>query len=343
MFSVLDDTKLQELLLHNGEKKYRVGQIHQAIYKDLVESIDDITTLPEQVRKLLKENCFIQSLKNVATAQSANDQSTKVVFETEDHLFIESVLMRHLTGRITLCISSQVGCPMGCAFCATGKMGLKRNLTFYEILDQVLTFQKLLKKEGTGIRNIVFMGMGEPLMNYENVIQAIRILNDPKKLEIGARHITISTCGIIPGIEKLIGEKLQVKLAISLHAPNNELREKLMPINKKYPLKELIKILDTYSAITNKRIFYEYIMLKDINDQDKHARELGKLLKGKLAHVNLIPFNPIEKTEFLKTDQPRIKSFQSILENYGIPSTVRVSLGDDISAACGQLAKKQTK
>lgn len=340
MFSLLDDESLLPFLENQGEKKFRLSQIHQSLYKDLIEDINDISTLPEPLRKELKSEFFMSSLQAVQLQHSKKDNTSKVLFKTGDNLFIEAVLMRHLTGRITLCISSQVGCPMNCSFCATGKLGFYRNLMFFEIIEQVLFFERQLQKEGLTIRNIVFMGMGEPLLNFEEVIKAIRILNNPKKLELGARHITISTCGIIPGIQKLIAENIQVKLAISLHASNDELRNKLMPINKRYSLQQLVKTLDIYSIVTNKRIFYEYILLKNVNDQDIHAHELGKLLRGKLAHVNLIPWNSVDSLSFERTDQKRMKHFQAILESYSIPSTIRISLGDDISAACGQLAKK---
>jgi len=339
--SLLDQEKLESFLIEQGEKKYRMEQIYQAVYKDFVGEIKEISTLPESLRKKLQDHFFLSSLTPITMQQSQKDETSKALFETQDHLFVESVLMRHLTGRITLCISSQVGCPMGCAFCATGKLGFFRNLTFYEIIDQILYFERLLKKEGKELRNIVFMGMGEPLLNYENVIRAIKTINDPKRLEKGARHITISTCGIVPGIERLIEEKLQIKLAISLHAPNDTIRNQLMPVSKKFPLDQLMASLDHYSSVTNKRIFYEYILLKGINDEDAQAKELGKLLQGKLAHVNLIPYNHVEGIAYERTEENQMKKFQHILENYGVPSTIRVSLGDDIAAACGQLAKKK--
>jgi 23S rRNA (adenine2503-C2)-methyltransferase len=339
--SLLDQEKLESFLLEEGEKKYRIEQIYHAVYKDFVGGIKEISTLPESLRKKLQDHFVLSSLTPITMQQSQKDATSKALFKTQDHLFVESVLMRHLTGRITLCISSQVGCPMGCAFCATGKLGFFRNLTFYEIIDQILYFERLLKKEGKELRNIVFMGMGEPLLNYENVIRAIKTINDPKRLAKGARHITISTCGIVPAIEKLIEEKLQIKLAISLHAPNDMIRNQLMPVNKRYPLDQLMTVLDHYSSVTNKRIFYEYILLRGVNDQDIHAHELGKRLQGKLAHVNLIPYNHVEGVVYQKTEQAQMKNFQRILAHYGIPSTIRVSLGDDIAAACGQLANKQ--
>ncbi len=340
MFSILDDKKLTDFLLSIGEKKYRLNQIHQALFKDLAGAIDQITTIPTALRESLEKETFLTSLELVKSEDSQKDATTKVVFKTSDNMFIESVLMRHLKGRITLCVSSQVGCAMGCTFCATGKLGFFRNLHFYEIVDQVLHFDRLLKAQGQQVRNIVFMGMGEPMLNYQNVIEAVHIINAPKKLEKGARHITISTCGIVPGIEQLINAGLQVKLAISLHAPSDELRKQIMPIELKYPLETLMKTLDKYTESTNKRIFYEYVMLQGVNDTPFQAETLGKLLKGRLAHVNLIPWNPVPGIPYGRSESAGMKKFQEILERYGIPSTIRVSLGDDIAAACGQLAKK---
>lgn len=343
MPSILDDTALLNFLIEHAEKKFRIPQIHQALYKDLIDDLSAITTLPVSLRELLVKHFFLSSLETTHVLPSKKDNATKVILQTQDQHLIESVLMKHLKGRITACISSQIGCAMKCSFCATGSMGIKRDLHFTEIVDQVLFWERQLAKENLSVRNVVFMGMGEPLANYENVIQAIRILNDPKKLAKGARHITISTCGIIPGIERLITENIQVKLAISLHAPNDTLRSKLMPINNKYPLSELIQTLDHYTAMTNKRIFYEYIVLRDINDSKKEAAQLGTLLQGKLAHVNLIPWNTVSDSTYQASDIATMKRFQYILETYGIPSTIRVSLGTDIEAACGQLVKQHTK
>lgn len=324
-----------------GEKKYRITQIEKALYKEFVQSFDDITTLSKELREKLKQEFPFSSLNVNLEKASTNKQTEKVIFETKDKQVVETVLMRHLTGRITLCVSCQVGCPNKCLFCATGKLGLKRDLSTQEIIDQYLHFARKLKKEDKKINNIVFMGMGEPFLNYDNVLHAVEILNNPHKIGLGFRHITISTCGIIPGIEKFMKEGIQVNLAISLHAPNDELRTKLMPINKAYPLADLMETLDKYSKKSKRRIFYEYIMLKGMNDSTKEAQELGKLLQGRLAHVNLIPYNPIDTEDPLQqTPEPEVRRFQRALEKYGVPSTVRASLGDDIDAACGQLIAK---
>lgn len=343
MFSILDEQQVSDFLQSVGEKKYREAQITQALYKDLIENIDDITPLSLDLREKLKQEFFLSSLSVKTQQDSHKDSTTKVAFETHDNLFIESVLMRHLSGRNTLCVSSEVGCPLGCTFCATGKMGFYRNLEWYEIVDQVLYFDRLLKKENTKIRNIVFMGMGEPFLNFDNVIRAIKAINDPLKLGKGSRHITISTSGVIPGILKLIKQNMQVNLAISLHAPNNEVRSKIMPINKKYPLEQLIDSLDQYTKLTKRRIFYEYVMLKGVNDTEENAHELGKLLQGKLAHINLIPWNTVGGIEFVCSKREDIERFQKILEQYHLPSTIRVTLGDDIDAACGQLVKNNKR
>lgn len=333
---------IAEYLENIGEKKYRITQIEKALYKEFVQSFDEVTTLSKDLREKLKNEFPFSSLKVKVEKVSSNKQTEKVLFETYDEQPVETVLMRHRTGRITLCVSCQVGCPNKCIFCATGKLGLKRDLETKEIIDQYLYFARKLKKEDKKINNIVFMGMGEPFLNYDNVLHAVEILNNPHKIGLGFRHITISTCGIIPGIEKFMQEGIQVNLAISLHAPNDELRTRLMPINKAYPLEELMETLRKFVNKTGRRIFYEYIMLKGMNDSPKEAMELGKLLQGKMAHVNLIAYNPIDTEDPLqKTHEADIRKFQKILEEYGVPSTLRASLGDDIDAACGQLTAKQ--
>jgi 23S rRNA (adenine2503-C2)-methyltransferase len=251
--------------------------------------------------------------------------------------------MRHLTWRNTLCISSQSGCPMACSFCATWKLWLQRNLEFYEIVEQVYYAADLLYREWTILRNVVYMGMGEPFLNYDNVKKSIEIICNQKKLNLANRRVTVSTCWIIPGINKFADDFSQTSLAISLHAPNDEIRSKMMPINKSYNLESLMKSLDYYVEKTNKRIFYEYIMINWVNDNIKLASELGELLKGKLAHVNFIPYNSWEGTDWDYNATPRfiIEKFQKILESYWIPSTIRATMWDDIDAACGQLANKK--
>lgn len=335
------ETAVADFLNEVGEKSYRMQQIITALYREFPTTIEEMTTLPDSLRAQLAERFALYSISPYREIASEDGQTTKILFKTHDGLLFETVLMKHLTNRITVCVSSQAGCAVGCTFCATGKLGLKRNLHYYEIADQVRYCNDLLSKEERRVRNVVFMGMGEPLHNYNQVKKAVEIMMDHKKMGIGQRHITISTCGIIAGIRKMMEDRLLVNLAISLHAPNDKIRTDIMPINTTNTLADLIDILDTYVETTNKRIFYEYIMLEGVNDHDQEAHELGKLLKGKLAHVNLIPFNSPEKNndrEYKRSAKERMRRFQAILQEYHIPSTIRVSLGQDIAAACGQLA-----
>ena len=344
MFSIHDEKNIIALLEKNGHKKFRYAQIENAIYKNLISDFDKIETLPKEIRDLLKENCFYNSLTIHSEVTSDDGQTTKFLFRTTDDKMIEAVIMRHLSGRNTLCVSSQAGCPMACSFCATGKLGLIRNLEFYEIIDQIMIANLTLAKEDKKIRNVVYMGMGEPMLNYENVAESIHIASGQKKLDLSNRRITISTCGIVPWILKLAEDFPQVSLAISLHAPNDEARKKIMPVENTYPIDALMRALDAYVEKTNKRIFYEYIMIAGVTDRPEYAHELASLLKGKLAHVNFIPYNPgegIMGNGFQPTSKIMIKKFQSTLEDAGIPSTVRHTMGDDIDAACGQLALKE--
>ena len=331
----------EEYLQDKGEKKYRIDQVHQAVYRDFVDSYESITTLPQKLREDMMHDLPFTPVK-LYKERKSKDGTVKVLFETHDGHKVESVLMRHANNRNTVCVSSQVGCAVNCSFCATGKLGLTRNLTADEISYQVLYFMKKLEREEQQrVTNIVFMGMGEPFHNYEEVMAAVRTINDPKKLAIGVRHITISTSGIVSQIERFMKEGMQVNLAISLHAPTEEIRSSIMPINDTYSLESLIDILDEYTEKTKRRIFYEYIMLDGVNDTSECAKELGKLLQGKLAHVNLIPFNPIGIDGMEATSEPTMRKFQKVLMDYGVPSTIRVTLGQDIDGACGQLAAKE--
>ena len=344
MFSIHDEEKIISLLEANGHKKFRYAQIENAIYKNLVTDFDMIETLPQSIRDLLKENCSYNSLSLHSEKTDPEGQTTKFLFTTHDGKMIEAVIMRHLSGRNTLCVSSQAGCPMACTFCATGKLGLIRNLTFAEIIDQIMWAVHHLAKEDKKLRNIVYMGMGEPLLNYGEVSRSIHIACGQKKLDLSNRRITVSTCGIAPRIIDFARDFPQVSLAISLHAPNDEARKKIMPVENTYPIDVLMASIEEYVRITNKRVFYEYIMINGVTDRIEYATQLGELLKGKLAHVNFIPYNPGEGTDsngYLPTSKMIIKKFQSTLDNYGIPSTVRHTMGDDIDAACGQLALKE--
>ena len=331
----------EQFLKNIGEKNYRIAQVHHAIFREFVSSWEEITTLPEKLRARMMEEIEFSPLKVLQNPTTNDGQTTKVLFETKDGSKIESVLMRHHKGgRTTVCVSSQVGCAMGCVFCATGDLGIQRNLTLEEIVHQVLYFCQLLKKnsEERHVTNIVFMGMGEPFMNYNTVMESIEYFHHPKILGLSARHITISTSGILAGITSFTQEKIAVNLALSLHAPTDELRSELMPVHRGYTVKKLFEVLDQYTNKTGKRVFYEYIMIQGKNDKKEHAKALGKLLEKRLAHVNLIPYNSVEKNPFQSSTKSSLFRFQDVLEEFGVPSTIRVSLGQEVDGACGQLA-----
>lgn len=344
MFSIHDEVALKELLLSHGHKNFRYAQIEHAIYKDLVTDFDAITTIPKELRELLKEHCFFSSVTIKSSVTSDDGQTTKFLLETHDNKFMEAVIMRHLSGRNTLCVSAQVGCPMACTFCATGKLGLTRNLAFHEIIDEIMIAVRQLATEDRKLRNVVYMGMGEPFLNYDNVKTSIQIACAQKKLDLSNRRVTVSTCGIVPGIRRFAEDFPQTSLAISLHAPTDEARKSIMPVEQTYPLDLLMKTLDEYSAKTNKRVFYEYIMINGVTDRPEYAKKLAELLRGRLAHVNFIPYNPGEGSSdspMQPTSKLIIKKFQDTLEAAGVPSTIRHTMGDDIDAACGQLALKE--
>lgn len=342
--SIHDEHKLKELLQEHKIPAFRYAQIENAIYKNFISDFSEIQTIPKNIRELLDEHCFYQSLTLDHEATSSNGQTTKFLFKTEDGLLIESVIMRHLSGRNTLCISCQAGCPMACTFCATGKLGLQKNLTLYEIVEQVMYAATKLHSEWEKLRNIVFMGMGEPMLNYNVMKEAIHVFTNQKKFDLSNRRVTVSTCGIVPGIKRFTEDFPQTSLAVSLHAPNDEIRREIMPVDHTYDLEKLMASLDAYVEKTNKRIFYEYIMINGVNDHLKLADELGQLLQGRLAHVNFIPYNPWEGTAsdgYSTTPRFIIEKFQKILEKYGVVSTIRATMGDDIDAACWQLARKK--
>lgn len=325
--------KLKEIL--KNEKPYRLKQAEKAVYADLVDDWSAVSSLPVLLREKLTERCPV--LIDYKSIISRSKSTIKALIKLNDGLAIETVLLQHAQGRNTVCVSSQVGCPLGCLFCKTGKIGYKRNLTAYEIAEQVLFFSYYLKKknEGSRVTNVVFMGMGEPFLNYDNVMDAVRILNDKDKFNIGARKISISTCGIPQKIEKLSKENLQINLAISLSAPNNELRSRLMPINEKYPVESVIDAAKKYIGIANRRVMFEYVLIDNFNESSETARELAEILKGLLCFVNLIPFNG--KGELNAPSKEKIGLFKSILTKSGIPVTERYRFGQDINAACGQL------
>lgn len=331
----------KEFLEEKGEKKFRIQQVDQAIYKDLVFWWEEITTLSKKLKEELKTIPF-SPIEKIIEKISPTDWTVKVLFKTKDWLKTESVLMRHKDNRNTVCVSCQVWCAQWCTFCATWKLWLKRHLTSDEIIAQVLYFQRKLKKEeNQKVTNIVYMWMWEPFHNYEEVLDSIKKIHDQKKMGLWARHITVSTCGVIPKIKEFMEEDLQLNLAISIHAWTDETRSKIMPINNIYPLKDLVKILKEYSDKTWRKIFYEYVMLQWINDNLREAEELWKLIEWQVAHVNIIPFNFWADDEMKCSSRNTMKKFQEIFKSYWIPSTIRVSLGQDIDWACGQLAAKE--
>lgn len=323
--------ELKEELKNLGEKPYRATQIYEWIYKERVESFDEMTNLSLDLREKLKQNFSFGLFKIVKKLESV-DGTKKYLFDINDGKgnLIESVLMEYHHG-FTVCVSSEIGCKMGCKFCASTGIKFERGLEPGEITQQILAIEK---EAGVKVSNIVFMGIGEPLDNYDNVIKAIKILNDPKALNIGARHISISTSGIVPRIYDLANENLQCTLSISLHATNNQKRSEMMPVNKAYPIEELMKACRYYIEKTNKRISFEYALAKSENDNLKDAEELAKLLKGMLAHVNLIPINEIKEGIYTKSTNENIIKFRDYLNERGIVATIRRELGSDIDAAC---------
>jgi 23S rRNA (adenine2503-C2)-methyltransferase len=333
----LDLEELQENLKAWGEPGFRAIQIWQGLYQQLWATPEEFTSLPGVLRQKLAEHFRFSSLHPETELQSSDQETTKVLFRLPDDRPIETVLMRY-DQRRTLCISSQAGCAMGCVFCATGQMGFKRHLTSGEIVEQVLFFARQLKAENERVTNVVLMGMGEPLHNYDATLSAIDRLNDPKGFNLGERRFTISTVGLLPKIRQFADEKRQINLAISLHAATDELRSSMLPINRKYPIEELIQASREYVEKTGRRITFEWALIHDVNDTEEHARELARLLKGLLCHVNIIPLNPTKKFSGRATTRNRAVAFCAVLEKAGIPCTIRIRRGIDIQAGCGQLA-----
>jgi len=329
-------TNLHKIL--EKEPKFRYKQINEALFSKLIDDWQQATSLPMSLQNELNESCPLTI--DAELFVSKDQKTTKAKIRLTDNNNIEAVLMRHINNRNTVCVSSQVGCVLDCKFCATGQAGFKRNLNALEIIEQVLLFGRLLKKEKQHITNVVFMGMGEPFLNYENVIESIKILNDKNGFNIGARKISVSTIGIIEGIEKFAQEKIQINLAISLHASNDELRSQIIPTNEKYPIKLILKAVDDYIKQTNRRVMFEYLLIKDINDSDENAQELIMLMKKPLYLVNLIPYNPIGNCSFSPSSSEKIRRFKEILEKGGVQVTQRYRFGQEVKGACGQLADK---
>lgn len=331
---------LKEELKSLNEKPFRAEQIFKWLYQDKVATFDEMTNLSLNLREKLKENYTIGNFEIVRKLESV-DGTKKYLFDVQDGEgnLIESVLMQYHHG-YTICVSSQIGCKMGCKFCASTGIPFSRNLTAGEIVEQLLAIER---DTGIKISNIVFMGIGEPLDNYENVMEAIGIINNPKGLNIGARHISISTSGLVPKIYELADRDMQCTLSVSLHSSNNKTRSSMMPVNNVYPIEELMKACKYYIEKTNKRISFEYALAKDNNDNLEDAKELVKLLHGMLAHVNLIPINKIDDGKYTKSTNENIIKFRDYLNDHGIVATIRRELGSDISAACGQLRKQNLK
>lgn len=329
---------LKNELVKLGEKPYRAEQVFKWLYQDKVKSFDDMTNLSIDLREKLKTNYTICNF-NILKKQESNDGTKKYLFDVLDGNAIETVLMSYHHG-YSICVSSQIGCPMGCKFCASTGIAFVRNLTSGEIVEQILAVEQ---DTGVRISNVDFMGIGEPLNNYDNVVNAIRIINNPKGLNIGARHISVSTSGLVPAIYKLADENIQCTLSISLHATNNEKRSSMMPVNNVYPIETLMQACKDYIAKTNRRISFEYALAKDNNDNLKDAKELVKLLHGMLCHVNLIPINKIENGKYTKSSIENVMKFRDYLNDHGITATIRRELGSDIEAACGQLRRKNLK
>lgn len=326
--------KLENYFLEQGEKKFKATQVFEWLYQKRVKTIDEMSNIKKEIQEKLK-NDFCLDLPKIIKIESDTDVE-KYLFELKDGQHIEAVLMYHDYG-ISICVSSQVGCNMGCKFCESGRLKKVRNLGVEEMVGQILAIEEKIQKR---ISSVVIMGIGEPFDNFSNVMDFIFIINDAKGIQIGARHITISTCGILPKLKELMLFPIQVNLAISLHAPTNELRNQLMPINKVYPLEDLRETLQEYISTTNRRVTIEYILLKDINDSISHAKMLADFLRGMNVYVNLIPYNETNPIEFKKSSKKVIYAFYDTLKKEKINVTIRREFGSKISAACGQLRSK---
>jgi len=316
------------------QPKFRIKQAFKSVFKDLIINWNNNTTLPLSLREVLNLECPLEIKSEIFG--SKNSKTIKALITLEDNAKIETVLMKHKDGRATVCVSSQVGCPLACEFCATGAIGYKRNLEASEIIDQILFWQRYLHNNSDKITNVVYMGMGEPFLNYDSVMKSIKFINDKDGFNIGARHISISTAGLIKEINKFAKEKMQINLAISLHASNDKLRSELMPVNNKYPLKELMFVVENYVENSSRRVMFEYLMISGINDSEYHAKELAKLMSHPLYVVNLIQYNSTGK--YKPSSYRTIEKFKNILLRSKIKVTQRHSFGTDINAACGQLA-----
>ncbi|MFN2236950.1 MAG: 23S rRNA (adenine(2503)-C(2))-methyltransferase RlmN [Anaerolineales bacterium] len=335
----LDLPELSEKMKVWGEPKFRTKQIWQGLYQSLWNAPSEFSTLPIKLREKLEQEFSFSNLNPVTVLNSLDGETQKTLFRLPDGQPIETVRMRY-ERRKTLCISTQSGCAMGCEFCATGQMGFLRNLSSGEIVEQVLYYARKLAEVGDQVTNIVLMGMGEPFHNYDATLAAIDRLNHPDGMNLGARRFTISTVGLIPAIDRFASEKRQINLAISLHAADDELRSSMLPINKRYPIADLLSAVRNYTEQTHRRVTFEWALIRDVNDTPEQANKLAALLRGMLAHVNVIPLNPTDGFNGKATTTEQVKNFQAILEQNGISCSIRIRRGIDIQAGCGQLAQK---
>lgn len=333
----LTRSDLEEYFLSIGEKKFKALQVYEWLYQKKVWDIDLFSNIKKEIREKLKNDFTLDFIK--IEKKQEEDLTKKYLFRLIDDEFIEAVVMRHDYG-ISICVSSEVGCNMGCRFCESGRLKKQRNLTSYEMVEQILLIEKDL---GVRISSVVIMGIGEPLDNYDNVMGFVRIINDAKGLQIGSRHITLSTCGIVPKIYELAKFPLQINLAISFHAPTDELRNKLMPVNKVYSIPILIKAIRDYLQVTSRRVTIEYVMLNNVNDSIECARALADLFRGMNIYVNLIPYNETNHLEFRRSSKNKIRAFYDELKRLGINVTIRKEFGSKIDAACGQLRGSMKK
>ncbi|WP_400247141.1 23S rRNA (adenine(2503)-C(2))-methyltransferase RlmN [Niallia sp. JL1B1071] len=332
---------LKDWLTAHNEKAFRADQIFEWLYKQRVTSFEDMTNLSKNLRLMLQENFTITTL-NTLIQQTSNDGTIKFLFELHDGYSIETVLMRHDYGN-SVCVTTQVGCRIGCTFCASTLGGLKRNLEAGEIVAQVVKVQQALDELGERVSSVVIMGIGEPFDNFTSMLSFLKIINHEQALNIGARHITVSTSGIIPKIYEFADQNMQINFAVSLHAPNTELRSRLMPINRAYKLPDLIEAIRYYVDKTGRRVSFEYGLFGNVNDQVEHAEELAELVKGIKCHVNLIPVNYVPERDYVRTPKDQIFLFEKTLKNHGVNVTIRREQGSDIDAACGQLRAKERK
>ncbi|OXT18709.1 23S rRNA (adenine(2503)-C(2))-methyltransferase RlmN [Bacillus sp. OG2] len=333
--------ELKDWLKENNEKAFRAAQIFEWLYQKRVASFEDMTNLSKALRDKLNETFTLTTLKTLIQ-QTSSDGTIKFLFELHDGYSIETVLMRHEYGN-SVCVTTQVGCRIGCTFCASTLGGLKRNLEAGEIVAQVVKVQQALDETDERVSSVVIMGIGEPFDNYDQMMSFLRIINHDDGLNIGARHITVSTSGIIPKIYKFADENMQINFAVSLHAPNTEIRSRLMPINRAYKLPDLMEAIRYYVDKTGRRVSFEYGLFGSVNDQVEHAEELASLIKGLKCHVNLIPVNYVPERDYVRTPKDQIFAFEKALKNRGVNVTIRREQGHDIDAACGQLRAKERK